>query len=308
VSIKIFTEIKENLEFRQATLPRLKTDTTLLFFHGMSHNASFYDEWLRSLALNDGLRGVAVSLEGHGASPLTPAQSSVNSLSIASYKQNILTAIKECVKHSKSTVLVCHSMAGRCLDELLREQLLPEQVRGVVFIAPVPSQGALSGAFKCTANDLFSYRRLTPFTFPHALLITKDIGSFLKSDPARALSIFFSSDSDKGSRLYNIDANTFCRDYLGPESARAVWEVLWPSRVPIAEGTRPILIMGSYNDRLFSPISLERMTTKLQRNGHRAITLKKYNAISHDMPMDLGREIVLGDLRNWLKSISSGSV
>ena len=108
--------------------------------------------------------------------------------------------------------------------------------------------------------------------------------------------------------MYNIDANTFCRDYLGPESARAVWEVLWPSRVPIAEGTRPILIMGSYNDRLFSPISLERMTTKLQRNGHRAITLKKYNAISHDMPMDLGREIVLGDLRNWLKSISSGSV
>lgn len=304
MDIEIVSEIKANLEFREATLPRLRNDTTLLFFHGMSHNAAFYDEWLRSLALNDGLRGVAVSLEGHGASPLAPGQNSINTSNIASYKKNILAAIEECAKHSKTVIPVCHSLAGRCLDELLREQRLPEQVLGVAFVAPVPSQGAWRGALNCTTNDFLLRGRLTPFTFPYALLITKDIGGFLKSNPARALSIFFSSEPKEGSRLYNIDAETFCRDCLGPESARAVWEVLWPSRVPIVEGTRPVLIMGSHNDRLFSPKSLYRMATKLHKNGHRAITMKCYNTISHDMPMDLGREIVLNDLRNWLKSIS----
>lgn len=299
MSPEITVSIQSQLELREVVMPQVRSDTALLFVHGMSHTASFYDEMMSSFALNDGMRGMSVSLEGHGRSALQDGRS-INQLTIEHYKQNVLEAIAVLSRDSQFVVPVFHSLAGRCGFELLFEGRLPEQVKGVVLLAPVPAQGEWPSALVGTTKDMLLHGRLTPLEFSWALFVSGDMEGFIKSNPARNAALFFSSDAGKENRILGgMSAETFTEKHLGAESTWAVHQILMPSFVHATKRDIPLLMIGSENDRMIGSGALRRMESRIRSKGHSAVSLIMDPSISHDMPMDVDMERVRGQISRW---------
>ncbi len=294
-----------SLELRQASFPaRLRSDALVLFFHGVSHGANFYDLWSRKLAHDDGIMSAAVSFEGHGLSPLKETRKSINDLRISDYKNNILDALKHFSVISKDIICTGHSMGGRVLYELFHEGRLPEAVKGVVLLNPVPPSGILCSAISATFGDMLRSGRPTPLTFPYSLFIKKDLQDFLKSDPQRTLSVFFSSDSPEQSRIVNMNATDFCENYLFPESNKVVNEILLPSKTAPTKQNIPMLLVGSKNDRIISCKDILKISKIHEQAGYYATSTQLFSELSHESPMDIDNNIVIESIISWLRNNS----
>lgn len=298
----ISSQLHGNLEFREAALPVLRSDTALLFVHGMGHQANSYDQAMNHFSAEEGMRCLSISLEGHGGSPLNHTRSSINELSIADYNASIRDALEFLAAHSSRVVIVCHSLSGRCGYELAYDRSLPEQVKGVVLLAPVPAQGTAVSALNTTFMDMVRSGRLTPLSFPYALLVTRDIETFLKSDPDRAMSIFFSDDRGASSHLSGIPPQEFMNRYLCGESTRALYQIMLPSWQRAHFNAPPVLIIGAQDDRIILPGALRRMRYSIARADGQ-VSLSMLDGVSHDIPMDVGQHAAWETISHWMRSI-----
>ncbi len=112
-------------------------ETPLLFVHGIHHGAWCYDEYMLPYFAQRGFVAGAVSLRGHGSSPIT---GSLRWTRVQHYVADVEQAAQQIAKkYGARPVIIGHSMGGLVTQKFLEKHAAPAGV----LLAAVPPHGIL---------------------------------------------------------------------------------------------------------------------------------------------------------------------
>jgi alpha-beta hydrolase superfamily lysophospholipase len=116
--------------------------TPLLFVHGIHHGAWCYDDFFLPYFAQQGFVAWAVSLRGHGSSPIT---GSLRWTRVYRYVEDVEQAAQQMAdKYGARPVIIGHSMGGLTTQKFLEKHAAP----GGVLLASVPPHGILPAFIK----------------------------------------------------------------------------------------------------------------------------------------------------------------
>jgi alpha-beta hydrolase superfamily lysophospholipase len=116
--------------------------TPLLFVHGIHHGAWCYDDFFLPYFAQQGFVAGAVSLRGHGNSPIN---GSLRWTRVHRYVEDVEQAAQQMVdKYGARPVIIGHSMGGLTTQKFLEKHAAP----GGVLLASVPPHGILPAFLK----------------------------------------------------------------------------------------------------------------------------------------------------------------
>lgn len=247
--------------------------TPLLCVHGILHGAWAYDEYFLPHLAQRGYVASAVSLRGHGGSPL---QGSLRWVTIGQYVQDVATVaaqLKE--QYGTRPVIIGHSMGGLITQKYLEQHQAPAGV----LLTSVPTHGAVLATLRALRKDPL---RLM------ALVATFDFRRYFAHAP-NARWAMFSPDmpEEEFQRHFERMGNESFTAFLG----MLLFSLPRPSRVKT-----PLLVLGAESDAFFSPGEIIR-------------TAKAYNAeyrifpgLAHDVMLEANWQQVADYMVDWLQA------
>ncbi|WP_406813517.1 alpha/beta hydrolase [Mycobacterium sp. M23085] len=240
----------------------------LLFVHGAWHGGWCWNEHFLDFFAGRGFRALALSLRGHGTSPI---EKSLRACSISDFLSDLSSVAQNL---PTPPVLVGHSIGGFLVQKYLETHEIP----AAVLIASAPPRGHLRSLMR-------SMRR-------HPCRSTKFA---LTGNPARlygstagARELFFGSKAPDSL----VEAVT---TRLQPESTRAIFlDMVAADLVNTRKISTPTLVIGGESDQVYAVSDIRR-------------TAKAYNTapvffpdMGHELMLEPGWVAVANTLMSWL--------
>lgn len=239
----------------------------LLFVHGGWHAAWCWEHFLDYFA-DAGYRTVAMSLRGHGTSPLTRP---LEQVSITDYIDDVATVVDDL---GSSPVLIGHSLGGYTVQRYLENRT----ATAAVLVGSLPPSGVLSTSLRVWLRR----PQMTIKSFNDPTLV-----NFL--------------GSAKLARYYLFCADTpeaivqSCWDRAGPESIRAAMTDPMFRRVKTRQVSTPMLVLGARHDGFVSMRAV-RATARSYR------TQPEFFDMGHNMMLEPGWPDVAERIHTWLQA------
>lgn len=248
--------------------------TPLLCVHGILHGAWCYDEYFLPYFAQQGFVAGAVSLRGHGASPV---DGSLRWTRHSHYVEDIEQAAQQMAhKYGARPVIIGHSMGGYLTQKYLEKYPAP----GGVLLASVPTHGSVLATLRVFAWN--------PLRFLAAFL-TLDFAPAILHAPEKMRRAFFSADMPAATvQAYH--------QRMGKESFLIFLEFLLfalprPSRVKV-----PVLVIAGADDTLFAPWE-ETRTARIYQGDFAAIP-----NTAHDVMLEKNWQQVADKIIAWVKA------
>jgi pimeloyl-ACP methyl ester carboxylesterase len=243
----------------------------LLCIHGIMHGAWCWDEFFLPYFAQRGYHAYALSLRGHGASPLS---GSLRWVRVADYVEDTRAAVEQVTQaRGRLPVLIGHSMGGLIVQKYLERHT----AAGAVLLASVPVGGALRALIKVALRYPLEMIA-APFSFRPAL------------NNARAIRWMFFSSA--------MPADTFERYHrrLTPESFRAILDLsLLNTPDPSRAQRVPTLVVNGGADTLFTEADGQR-TAAAYEGVYQVIP-----HAAHDLMLDPTWEQCAAVIVQWLE-------
>ncbi|MCV7379535.1 alpha/beta hydrolase [Mycobacterium alsense] len=239
----------------------------LLFVHGGWHAAWCWEHFLDFFA-DAGYRAVAISLRGHGGSPVAvPLQK----VSVADYIDDVRSVADDL---GGAPVLIGHSLGGYVIQRYLEDRAAP----AAVLVGSLPPQGVLPAALRVWRRRPW----MTVHSFNDPTLV-----KFLRTR-ALARGYLFCADTPESI----VES---CYQRVGPESIRAAMTDPMFRRVDTRRVSTPILVLGAVHDGFVSVRSV-RATARAYR------TEPEFFDMGHNMMLEPGWAEVAKRIDAWLDS------
>jgi len=259
-----------NLELL-SSVPESSSETPVLFVHGVLHGAWFWENFLPYFS-SCGFPAYALSLRGHGASPLDVP---LNHVRTSDYVNDIRTAVNTIEGRTGLTpIVIGHSMGGYLVQRYLQKYAAPK----AVLVASAPPHGVIMTALRM---QLFS-----PLT-TLKMLLGRKLSPMIETDQATRDFAF--------SESMPLDEVAKHRERMCEESFRAFLDMLYRLPNPRRVST-PLYVVGAEKDTVFAPWEIRK-------------TARQYDApceifpnMAHDMMLENGWESVADSIIDWLRS------
>ena len=238
----------------------------LLFVHGGCHAAWCWDDGFLDFFADRGFRAVALSLRGHGQSPIAK---SLHRCSIADYVDDVAAAADSL---DTPPVVVGHSLGGFTIQHYLSTHPIPAGV----LLASVPPRGVAGASMRVM--------RKHPAIAVRSNFTAGPKGIFL---PPMTRETLFSS----GTPQEIVDA---CAVRIGQDSLRAVW---FDAMIRLPKPTRvsaPMLVLGGADDGTIT--NAEVHATALAYGTEAEL----FPNMGHNMMLEPGWPAVAQRIKNWL--------
>lgn len=225
----------------------------LLFVHGAWHGGWCWNEHFLDFFASRGFHALALSLRGHGTSPI---EKSLRTCSISDFLSDLCAV----AQHLPTLpVLVGHSMGGFLVQKYLETHDAP----AAVLLASAPPRGQLRSLMRSMRRHPYRSTRYAVTGNP----------AHLYGSIAEARQLFFGGTAPD--HLVQGATKRF-----QPESTRAVFlDMVATNLVNTGKITAPMLVMGGQNDQVYAVSDIRR-------------TAKAYNTESILVP-EMGHELML---------------
>jgi pimeloyl-ACP methyl ester carboxylesterase len=244
----------------------------LLFVHGAYTGAWCWDEYFLPWFARHGFDAHAVSLRGHGASPV------VGALDLASLDDYVDDVAEAAARLEAPAVLVGHSMGAIVVQRAARRVAAP----AIVLLAPVPPHGLSGSLFALASRD------------PPLFLAINSMQVANGGEPAGLARIrdylFSQSVTETAARRHLMR--------MQRESTRALADLAWPQHFWIAPSVGlPALVIGAGRDAFFPAPMLEEAA---RFHGVQPIV---FEAMAHAMMLEPGWRNVAACIRDWIATL-----
>jgi alpha-beta hydrolase superfamily lysophospholipase len=243
----------------------------ILVTHGVAEHAGRYPHVAEVLA-GLGLRVVIPDHRGHGRSD----GKRLLARDMSEFTTDLETLRKLEVVDGRSTYLLGHSMGGQiALDYALDHQ---DVLAALVLSAPAVLPG----------DDIS----------PLLMKVAKVLGKVVPGLPGQKLSSASISRDPAVVKAYDDDPLNF-RGALPAGIGGAMLRTMdsFPSRLPSLK--LPLLVLSGTGDTIVNPEGA-RLVVRLAGSSDK--TLKEYDGLYHEVFNEPEKELVLGDLADWLKA------
>ena len=260
----------EILSRRPASRPR---GQPLLFVHGAFAGAWCWDEYFLPWFATQGYEAHAVSLRGHGGSPM---QGPLDLASLDDYVADTLLAASRFDK----PVLIGHSMGAIVVQRAARRC----GASAMVLMAPVPPHGLTGSLLALAARD--------PPLF--LAINAMQLASVQDTSGLRLLrdNLFSQSVTESDARRYLLR--------MQRESQRALTDLGWPQHLWIRQSAGvPTLVVGAGRDAFF-PQSMIEETARFH-----GIAPVMFPDMAHAMMLESGWREVAESIAGWLEKMRS---
>ncbi|MBV8787795.1 MAG: alpha/beta hydrolase [Mycobacterium sp.] len=243
----------------------------LLFVHGAWHAGWCWNEHFLDFFASRGFRALALSLRGHGSSPL---EKPLHTCSISDYVTDVASIAENL---PAPPVLVGHSMGGFLVQKYLETHHLP----AAVLIASAPPRGQLHSLLRSIRQHPYRCTRFALTGNP----------AHLYGSTAGARELLFGGKAPD--RL--VEAVT---TRLQPESARAMFfDMVATNLVDTSKITTPILVIGGQEDRVYATSDVCRTAKAydtepvlLAEMGHELMLEPAWATVANTMTSWLGKQ------------------
>jgi len=247
----------------------------ILVAHGVAEHAGRYHH-VADVLVDLGLRVAIPDHRGHGRS----GGKRLLARDFAEYTGDLETLRRLEPVEGKPTYLLGHSMGGGiALDYALDHQ---SSLAALILSAPAVLPG----------DDIS----------PALMKMAKTVGKFVPSLPGQKLSSASISRDQAVVAAYDADPLNYrgkLKAGVGGAMLRAMDS--FPSRLPSLQ--LPLLVMAGTGDKIVNPQGA-RLVDQLA--GSTDKTLKMYDGLYHEIFNEPEKELVLGDLSDWLKAHLAG--
>jgi alpha-beta hydrolase superfamily lysophospholipase len=233
----------------------------ILFIHGVLHGAWCWENFMAYLP-QKGIHCFAVSLRGHGGSPLN---GSINKVSLDDYIEDIRLTV-EYIENKCGTrpILIGHSMGGFIAQKYLETHNVP----AAILLASAPPHGVIF--------MLLRLLKRSPLTFIKMSLTMKPAHLIKTNALARAFAF---------SKVMSEEEVSRHRKRMCDESFLACLEMLTKLPTPKRIKT-PLMVIGAGNDRVFSIKEIHKTAKAYKTKA------EVFNNMAHDMMLEEGWEKV----------------
>jgi pimeloyl-ACP methyl ester carboxylesterase len=243
----------------------------LLFVHGAFAGAWCWDEYFLPWFAEQGYEARAVSLRGHGASPV---QGSLDLAGLDDYVADTLLAARQV---DRPAVLVGHSMGAIVVQRAARRC----GALGLVLMAPVPPHGLAGSLFNLVVRD-------PPLFFA---LNTMQLGNGGDAAASRRVRDFLFSQS-----LTESDARRHLLR-MQRESQRALTDLGWPQHLWMRQSVGlPTLVLGAARDAFFNTAMIE------EAARFHAVSPMIFPDMAHAMMLEPEWLGVAQSIHSWLEA------
>ncbi len=241
----------------------------LLFVHGSWHGAWCWDEYFLDFFADKGYRALAVSLRGHGKSPIAKP---IRGCSWADYVDDVRSVADSLPARP---VVIGHSMGGYVLQKYLESHAAPAGV----LLASMTSRSICGVMLRLTKRH--------PWLMMQATMSGKSLRCV--NTPERAREVLFSAGTPE-SDVVRYAAR------LTEECQRALFDGMLfnpprPKRV-----TTPLLVLGAERDGCFT---VQEVRATARAYGSEA---EIFPGMGHNMMLEPGWVVVAERIREWLGS------
>jgi pimeloyl-ACP methyl ester carboxylesterase len=241
----------------------------LLFVHGGFQAAWCWDAHFLDFFAERGYRVLAVSLRGHGSSPLDKP---MRLCSISDFVEDVSSIAKTV---APQPILLGHSMGGFVVQKYLETNDAP----AAVLVASAPPRGHLRSMLRQMRRHPWHSSRFA---------VSGRSDHLLGGTVAGARELFF---GDKASDDLIREATA----RLQPDSTRAILgDMVALKLVKTARVTTPLLVLGGEQDATYLPSEV-RATARAY--GGQATIIPN---IGHEMMLEPGWETVAEHIASWL--------
>jgi pimeloyl-ACP methyl ester carboxylesterase len=255
------------LEILSRAPERRSHDVPLLFVHGAYTGAWCWDEYFLPWFSARGYPAYAVSLRGHGASPVS------GPLDFAGLADYVADTVEAAAQLDAPPILIGHSMGGIVVQRAARAC----KATGMVLLAPVPPQGLGLSAWSLATRD------------PPLFLAIGMTQLGASTSRLRGVRDYLFSKS-----LSEADATRYLLR-MQRESQRALMDLTWPQNGWIAESVGvPALVMGADRDAFFTRTMIEEAA---QLHG---VVPTFFPEMAHVMMLEPGWRDVAERIGAWL--------
>jgi alpha-beta hydrolase superfamily lysophospholipase len=256
-------------------LPEGEPRGLILVAHGVAEHAGRYRHVAERLT-GLGLKVVIPDHRGHGRS----GGKRLNVRDISEFTTDLETLRQREVLAGLPTYLLGHSMGG----EIALDYALDHQADLAALI--------LSGPAVVPGDDIS----------PLLMKVAKVVGKIVPGLPGQTLSSASISRDPEVVKAYDEDPLVF-RGALKAGIGGAMLRTMetFPSRLPSLQ--LPLLVMAGSDDKLVKPAGAE-LVVRLAGSADK--TLKIYPGLFHEVFNEPEKEVVLGDLTDWLTAHLDG--
>jgi pimeloyl-ACP methyl ester carboxylesterase len=247
---------------------------SLVFVHGVCHGAWCWEPFVEFFAAR-GYDALALSLRGHGASS---GRRELHRFGLADYVGDVLDVIE---RLGRKPILVGHSMGGAIVQRYLATH--GSTVSAAVLFASATAGGLGGQKFLDTVGGVG----------PRRLMNAVRIVGGRPSSPERA------NDTPFFSNRLSLDEAAKYAEYLGPESRRAVRDLL-KRFTDIPTDLPPLMVIGSRDDGLFGEES-QRATARAY-----GVTPLLLDGLCHDMMLDPDWELPAQHVLEFVRTVTDG--
>jgi pimeloyl-ACP methyl ester carboxylesterase len=238
----------------------------LLFVHGGWHSASCWANFVEFFA-DAGYRAVAMSLRGHGGSPIAKR---FHACSIADYVDDVRTIADSL---GGRPVLIAHSLGGFVVQRYLENHDAP----AAVLVASVPPQGVLGLAMRIWSRHPWVSMRSLP---------VGNLTGFIGTVPLVREHLFSAHTPD--------DIVEFSAATVQSEPVRASLIDPMIRRVRTSRLTTPVLVLGAADDGLVTNAEV-RATASAYRTD-----AEFFAGMGHNMMLEPDWAVVAERIAAWL--------
>ena len=243
--------------------------TPLLFVHGAWHGAWCWAEHFLPYFSNHGFASYAISLRGHGQSPIN---GSVHFARIHDYVADVEEVVAQL---PSAPVLIGHSMGGFIIQKYLERHNAP----GASLLASPPPSGARRAALRMAQRDV---RSLVQVSLKMSLYPPID-------SPEKTRRLLFSAD------MPDELVEAYFRK-LEDDSYLAYLDMLLFALPDPRHVKTPLLVLGAADDQNFS-------TEEIKATAHAYhAPYEVFPHMAHDMMLEQGWEAVATRMVTWLQS------
>jgi pimeloyl-ACP methyl ester carboxylesterase len=243
----------------------------LLFVHGAFVGAWCWDEYFLPWFAERGYDARAVSLRGHGASPVQ------GSLDLASLDDYVADTLLAASRFDHPPLLIGHSMGAVVVQRAARRCRAP----GMVLLAPVPPHGLAGSLFSLATRD-------PPLFFA---LNAMQMGEGQSTPQLRRVRdyLFSHSVTEDDARRHLLR--------MQRESQRALTDLAWPQHLWMRQSVGlPTLVLGASRDAFFPDAMIE------EAARFHGVTPQIMPEMAHAMMLEPEWLEVAQTIERWLQS------
>jgi non-heme chloroperoxidase len=243
----------------------------LLFVHGAFAGAWCWDEYFLPWFAGQGYEAGAVSLRGHGGSPIE------GPLDLAGLDDYVADTLLAAAQVGRPAVLIGHSMGAIVVQRAARRC----GALALVLMAPVPPQGLTGSVFALAARD--------PALF--LALNTMQLGDGRTTAGLRRLRDFLFSQT-----LTEAEARRHLLR-MQRESQRALTDLAWPQHLWIRQSMGlPTLVLGAARDAFFTTAMID------EAARFHGVSPTMFSNMAHAMMLEPEWLGVARSIHSWLEA------